>query len=1236
MRLTLLLILSLFFWNASGQLHHQMLSSQGSTSTTQNGGLVTQTIGQQSMIGNYTSRGLHIGQGFQQANWPVTPNNLPTGTPAAFNYTQDDPDIEVDLTSGITDPDGDSLSIIDLTIEYLTGDVNGNNYQAVTDQDILDQFKLIVETASLEGNKLQLNLTSSKFLSGLQSGKIRISYKVTDGRGQINVSNEISITGKNDPPAAADKVETQTPVLNQDGEKQKDVNGNDILKTIEEGVKVVSAVEGTDPDTGDSITYELSQASTESKGTLEFNEDGSYSFTPEEHFYGDVEFEYFVEDSFGEKKGPFKVTIKIAESPDDDGIPSKLETRGKSDDLDGDGIPDRKQNNISHFPMSSYQDFVSAKSWAEGTGGTIPPQSKYGAILVGSISDAEGQFGENNYRSDPNAKLKDLGIVAKPNEIEQTFEFKADLYQFSIVPEPNTTLTDLDDTRDGLQTRIVIDLPSGIEATTYIKKAADGSFFSFKDDQNLATFDDGATLIDTNQDGLVDRIVITLTDNAIGDTDPELGQFSDPGGLGTALPQIEEHTTSSFVEGISEDTFIYDVNESSTNNDSDLEGDELTYSLTDSNAEKVKNALKIDSSTGIISVKESEYFDFEAFVDNQGVAVIEAVVQVSDPNGNTDQVTITIPITNVDEYPRIISGTAIEFLEGQSTDVVVVDIETLPDFQDITTYSILDGKDGADMNINSSTGELKFNATPLYLQKSEYIIDIQASDNSGKTDIAEFVISILQENIDSDGDSIIDDLDNCPLISNPDQLDTDADGVGDVCDNATNIPNPDQRDTDGDGLGDVIDPDDDNDGCLDDNDTFPLDPSECSDNDVDGIGDNADPDDDNDSILDIEDNCVFSPNINQLDTDGDGIGDVCDIDIDNDGFSDQDEITCGSDPLDVSSKPLDTDADGIVDCIDTDDDGDGYLDENDVFPLDKDEWIDNDEDGIGNNADTDDDNDGQSDEEEVFCGTNPLDSNSFSGDIDNDGITDCRDLDNDNDGVNDPSDAFPLDPAEWTDTDEDGIGNNADTDDDNDGFLDLDELECNSDPLDNLDLPDDLDQDGIPDCKDTDIDGDGCINTEDVFPTDPSECEDTDGDGLGNNVDVDDDNDGVIDSDDAFPLDQSETKDADGDGIGDNADPDDNNDGFNDEELIVSGVLTPNSDGLESTWKIINLNMYPYARVSVYNKNGQEVFAAQDYKNDWKGTFMNNSNPLPAASYYYVIELNTGEKPITGWLYITY
>ena len=572
-------------------------------------------------------------------------------------------------------------------------------------------------------------------------------------------------------------------------------------------------------------------------------------------------------------------------------------------------------------------------------------------------------------------------------------------------------------------------------------------------------------------------------------------------------------------------------------------------------------------------------------------------------------------------------------------------------------------------NINSASGIISINGLG--------ISTITASQSSNFYYNEASISATLTVQVgDSDGDGIVDASDNCPSMANADQTDTDGDGVGDVCDNCINIPNSNQLDTDGDGIGNVCDPDDDNDGCLDIEDAFPLDPSECSDSDGDGTGDNADTDNDNDGVLNSLDNCEFTPNSDQLDTDSDGIGNVCDADDDgdgfsdtdeitcgtdpllasslpadadsdgipdcidtdddNDGFSDTDEATCGSDPLDATSMPLDTDTDGIANCIDTDDDNDGYLDENDAFPLDATEWLDTDADGVGNNLDTDDDGDGQLDTDEIACGSDPLLASSMSLDTDGDTIPDCVDTDDDNDGVEDTSDAFPLDPAEWTDTDQDGIGNNADTDDDNDGQSDYNELVCGSDPLDQYSKSSDIDSDGIPDCVDEDKDGDGYLNENDAFPEDGSEWIDTDGDGLGDNFEVDDDNDGYLDTNDAFPLDPNEWADADNDGIGDNADPDDNNDGFEDDKVFTSGVLTPGSGGLEDTWKIINIEQYPTNRVSVYDKNGQEVFSTTNYKNNWRGTYKNSANPLPAGSYYYVIDLNNGQDQIKGWLYITY
>tara|TARA_R110002051_G_scaffold7136_9_gene33431 strand:+ start:441 stop:935 length:495 start_codon:yes stop_codon:yes gene_type:complete len=53
----------------SQKLHHQMISSQGNKSKLESGYYITQTIGQQSIIGTSSSNKSMIIQGFQQGAW---------------------------------------------------------------------------------------------------------------------------------------------------------------------------------------------------------------------------------------------------------------------------------------------------------------------------------------------------------------------------------------------------------------------------------------------------------------------------------------------------------------------------------------------------------------------------------------------------------------------------------------------------------------------------------------------------------------------------------------------------------------------------------------------------------------------------------------------------------------------------------------------------------------------------------------------------------------------------------------------------------------------------------------------------------------------------------------------------------------------------------------------------------------------------------------------------------------
>ena len=182
-------------------------------------------------------------------------------------------------------------------------------------------------------------------------------------------------------------------------------------------------------------------------------------------------------------------------------------------------------------------------------------------------------------------------------------------------------------------------------------------------------------------------------------------------------------------------------------------------------------------------------------------------------------------------------------------------------------------------------------------------------DNDTLSDGHELAIGTDPLDIDTDNDTIRDDVDNCPLTPNTNQINTDE----------TLAAQPGALIV-GDGLGDACDDNDDNDLLTD----------LQEDSNGNSIYDNGvepnphNPDTDSDGVLDGADNCILTNNGDQQNTDAelvangntlitaDDFGDACDADDDNDGLSDDIEIgQTQTNPFD-----LDHDADGIRDDSD--------------------------------------------------------------------------------------------------------------------------------------------------------------------------------------------------------------------------------------------------------------------------------------------------------------------------------
>lgn len=81
-------------------------------------------------------------------------------------------------------------------------------------------------------------------------------------------------------------------------------------------------------------------------------------------------------------------------------------------------------------------------------------------------------------------------------------------------------------------------------------------------------------------------------------------------------------------------------------------------------------------------------------------------------------------------------------------------------------------------------------------------------------------------------------------------------------------------------------------------------------------------------------------------------------------------------------------------------------------------------------------------------------------------------------------------------------------------------------------------------------------------------------------------------------------------------------------DLFVPNVLTVNGD-VNSGWQIEGVENYPKLNIQVFNRWGGLVHSHKGrYDKPWDGTM--NGNPLPTATYYYVIDKEDGSRKITG------
>jgi len=199
-------------------------------------------------------------------------------------------------------------------------------------------------------------------------------------------------------------------------------------------------------------------------------------------------------------------------------------------------------------------------------------------------------------------------------------------------------------------------------------------------------------------------------------------------------------------------------------------------------------------------------------------------------------------------------------------------------------------------------------------------------------------------------------------------------------------------------------------------------------------------------------------------------------------------------------------------------------------------------------------------------------------------------------------------------------------------------------------VPEDTDGDGIPDFVElfVDSDLDGTADFEDLDSDNDqipdaveayaqstmidycnAELTDTDNDGIPDYLDADSDADNIPDLIEGF-------YDCDSDGIPNYIDVTHNcqySELLNPEVTIPEG-FSPNNDAENDFFRIEGLELFPEAKLTVFNRYGNVVFEEKPYSNSWNGISSLTNIPLPTSTYYYVLELSSETRQITGFVYI--
>ncbi|WP_374951696.1 gliding motility-associated C-terminal domain-containing protein [Mucilaginibacter sp.] len=83
-------------------------------------------------------------------------------------------------------------------------------------------------------------------------------------------------------------------------------------------------------------------------------------------------------------------------------------------------------------------------------------------------------------------------------------------------------------------------------------------------------------------------------------------------------------------------------------------------------------------------------------------------------------------------------------------------------------------------------------------------------------------------------------------------------------------------------------------------------------------------------------------------------------------------------------------------------------------------------------------------------------------------------------------------------------------------------------------------------------------------------------------------------------------------------------------KISIPNAFSPNGDGVNDLWNIDQLITYPESLLTIFTRDGRQVFRSRGYAKAWNGNY--NGQPLPAGTYYYTLDLQNKTAIRSGWV----